>query len=68
MSTLLRQQLITMRENAKAVVATADAILAAMQAPAECQHPQKQSRARMGHHEAWYCPDCKAEGEGSEAA
>ena len=68
MSTLLRQQLVTMRENAKAIMATADAILTAMEPAVEpgCQHAQRQSSARMGHPNAWRCPACGAEGEGGE--
>ncbi len=71
MSGLLHQQIVSMRASAHAVVATADAILAAMgeTAPAiapgtPCDHPmsQRTPAPRMGAPDAWRCA-CGQEGE-----
>ena len=67
MSALLRHQIIAMRENARAVMATADAILAAIsEAPVSmviaalsgpCRHDpaQRLPVPRMGQPDAWLC-------------
>ena len=70
---MLREQVVAIRAGAAAIVAQADAILAAIApsgAPAGpsgmCQHPRESRRAapRMGHPEAWICERCDTEGEG----
>lgn len=64
---LLEQQLLTMRANAQAIVATAEAVLSALRPPpgstGPCQHPPETRTpvARMGAPEAWRCA-CGAEG------
>lgn len=65
---VLEQQLVAARETAKALVASIDAALGALQVkPAcdgTCHHPPEQRIAapRMGQPEAYVCGKCGAEG------
>lgn len=72
MSDVIRRQLLAIRGNAAATLATVDAILGAIEErvePAlgsgtECQHPPEArvEAARMGHPAGWHCTACGAEG------
>ena len=63
-------QLRAIRENARAIMAMTDALLATLEpttahADGPCQHPKEQRLAapRMGAPDAWMCAGCGAEGE-----
>ena len=65
MTWLLRSQLLAIRQNAQAILAMADAVLAVVETPVAaaavssgpCQHPPERrlSAPRMGAPEAWVC-------------
>ena len=64
MTGLLHSQLLAIRQNAQAILAMADAVLAVVEPPVAvpvssgpCQHPPERRLAapRMGAPEAWVC-------------
>lgn len=65
---LARQQIVSVLEGAKAIAATASALLAALDLPpapaapgAPCAHERRTAAARMGAPAAERCDDCGAE-------
>jgi hypothetical protein len=65
---MLRQQLVAVRETAKALVASIDAALSTMDRPSEltdgaCRHDARLEAGTMGNPNRWICQACGHEGD-----
>lgn len=62
---MIRETLEAARAQLIASLAVLDVALAEIDRgqPQGCQHPKKADVSTMGNPGAWYCPDCKQQGQ-----